>query len=98
MAISVSDDSTAQSDMLVNKLKISTSADNFNSAFQYSGTYVNFPGYAFWLLTIPTGNLPANDTLYMRYYMNDGDHPNNTEFPTTPMLYPYKTFWSFIRQ
>lgn len=98
LAISVSDDSTAQSNMLVNKLKISTSADNFNSALQYTGTFVNFPGYAFWLLTIPTNNLPANDTLYMRYYINDGDHSANTEFPRNDLPYPYKSFWSFIRQ
>ncbi|HRG87688.1 MAG TPA: hypothetical protein PLW44_01620 [Chitinophagales bacterium] len=98
MALNVSDDSTAQGAMLVNKLKVSTNADDFSGGWQYTATFINYPGITFWLLTIPTSNLPANDTLYMRYYMNDGDHPNNTEFPTTPMLYPYKTFWSFIRQ
>jgi hypothetical protein len=98
LAVIVADDSTAQGAMQVNKLKISTNADNFSSAFQYNANYLSLGGFDFWLVTVPTNNLPANDTLYMRYYVNDGDHANNTEFPRTDMIYPYKTFWSFIRQ
>ena len=98
MAVKIVDDSTAEGSLQMNKLKISTEADNFSSAWQYTGTYVNFSGFSVWLLTIPTNNLPANDTLYMRYYVNDGAHANNTEFPRTELLFPYKTFWSFVRQ
>lgn len=97
-AVNVTDDSTADGSMLVNKLKISTDADNFSSAWQYTGTYVSYGGLSVWLTTIPASSLPANDTLYMRYYVNDGNHANNTEFPRTEMVAPYKTFWSFIRQ
>lgn len=98
MAVKVTDDSTAEGSLQFNKLKISTDQDNFSSALQYNGTYVNLSGFSVWLMTIPTNNLPANDTLYMRYYVNDGDHTSNTEFPRTEMIFPYKTFWSFIRQ
>lgn len=98
IAVKVTDDSTAEGALQVNKLKISTNADNFSTGWQFTANYVNVPGLAIWLLTIPTANLPANDTLFMRYYVNDGSHANNTEFPRIDMIYPYKTFWSFIRQ
>lgn len=98
LVVYVNDDSTAAADMLVNKLKISTDADNFTSAQQYTASFVNYTGLNFWLMTVPTNNLPANDTLFMRYYMNDGDHAANTEFPRNELPLPYKTIWSFIRQ
>lgn len=98
MAIPVTDDSTADGAMQVNKLKISTHADDFSGAWQYTATYLNAYGFSLWLVTIPTSNLPASDTLFMRYYVNDGDHPFNTEFPRTELPLVYKTYWSFIRQ
>lgn len=98
VAVKVTDDSTAEGSLQVNKLKISTDSDNFSNAWQYTGTYVNLSGFSVWVLTVPTGNLPANDTLFMRYYVNDGAHAGNTEFPRNEMILPVKTFWSFIRQ
>ena len=97
-AVNVTDDSIADGSMLVNKLKISTNADNFSSAVQYNCTYLSYGGLSVWLATVPLNSLPANDTLFMRYYVNDGAHANNTEFPRTELIAPYKTFWSFIRQ
>jgi len=35
---------------------------------------------------------------YMRYYTNDGQHANNTEFPNNTSVDAYKTYWSFIIQ
>ena len=96
--VKVADDSTAEGQMQYNKLKISTNADNFTSAQQYTGTYVSAGGQSGWIITIPTASLPANDTLFMRYYVNDGDHSLNTEFPRTELPFAYKTYWSFIRQ
>ncbi len=98
LAVKIADDSTAESALQVNKLKISTKENDFTSAWQYNGSYLNYGGYSFWLLTIPTNNLPANDTLFMRYYVNDGDHSGNTEFPRNESLFYYKYFWSFIRK
>ena len=42
-----------------------------------------------------SGNFAAGDTIYMRYYVNDGDHTQNTEFPRTDMLDAYKTYAAF---
>lgn len=99
IVVKVGDDSTAEGQMQYNKLKISTNADNFSSATTYTATYVNVGGgNSGWLLTIPTASLPVDDTLYMRYYVNDGKHAQNTEFPRNDLPYAYKTFYSFIRQ
>lgn len=92
----VSDDSTALGNMLVNKLKLSTKADDFTSALSYTATYINFPPYQFWQVQLNTALLPNSDTLFMRYYVNDGDHAQDTEFPTTNLPFPYKTYWSFF--
>ncbi len=98
MAVTVTDDSTALGSMQVNRLKISIDADNFTSAWQYNASFYSIGAYQLWIVAVPTAAMPANDTLYMRYYVNDGHHANNTEFPRTEQPYPYKTFWSFIRQ
>ncbi len=91
----VEDDSTSLSAMTVKKLKISQKADDFSTALTYSATYVNFPPNEFHLVSINTATLPNSDTLFMRYYVNDGDHTNDTYFPTTNLPFPYKTYWSF---
>lgn len=98
IGIAVSDDSTAQSQLQFNKLKISTNADNFSGATTYNATFFNLGGQSGWLATVNAAALPAGDTLFMRYFVNDGDHPQNTEFPRTELPFAYKTFWSFIRQ
>lgn len=96
-AFFVEDDSTAVPAMQVNKLKISLKADDFASPLgTYTGTYINFPpNPPFHLVSINTATLPDSDTLFMRYYVNDGDHTNDTYFPTENLPFPYKTYWSF---
>ena len=99
LAFLTDDDSTSIANMQLNKLKISTRADDFTTPpiFSYTGTYVYVnPSLEFHLVTLNTGTLPNSDTLFMRYYINDGDHPTNTEFPTNNMVFPYKTFYSFF--
>ena len=98
LAFLTDDDSTSIANMHLNKLKISTRADDFTTPpiFTYTGTYLSFPPNEFHLVTINTGALPNSDTLFMRYYINDGDHVSNTEFPTTNLPFPYKTFFSFF--
>lgn len=93
----VSDDSTTVPNMQVNTLKISTDPDDFSSALSYTATYVYInPTLEFHLATINTATLPNSDTLFMRYFINDGDHPQNTQFPTDNLVLPYKTYWSFF--
>lgn len=99
LAFLVSDDSTSIASMQMNKLEISTSADDFTSpalVASYTATYINAPPNEFHLVTINSGTLPNSDTLFMRYYVNDGDHAQDTEFPTTNLPFPYKTYWSFF--
>ena len=96
IGIAVTDDSTDKNQMQFNKLKISTNADDFSSASVYQATYLS--AFAAWVVSIPAGTLPQSDTLFMRYYVNDGSHVNNTEFPRNDIMFPYKTYWSFIRQ
>ncbi len=97
LAFLVSDDSTTVPNMQVNNLKISTKPDDFSSALSYTANYVYVnPNLEFHLATINTATLPNSDTLFMRYYVNDGDHPSNTQFPTNNLVLPYKTYWSFI--
>ena len=98
VAVLVSDDSTAMNQLQYNKLKISTNADNFGAATVFTGTYFSLGGQQGWLVPVNTAALPLNDTLFMRYYVNDGDHVNNTEFPRNELPFPYKSYWSFIRK
>jgi hypothetical protein len=97
LAFFVSDDSTLVPNMQVNTLKISTKPDDFSSAWSYTASYfyVN-PTTQFHLATINTATLPKSDTLFMRYFINDGDHPNDTQFPTDNLVIQYKTFYSFF--
>jgi len=96
IALFVNDDSTTQQNMLVNTLKISTKPDDFTGATSYTGTYYNISNSKFHLVSINTAALPKSDTLFMRYFVNDGDHSTNTQFPTDNLILPYKTYWSFI--
>lgn len=98
VGIAVSDDKTPISQLTVNKLKISTHPDNFNGAYEVTATFINLPTYQGFLATVNTATLPANDTLFMRYYAGDGESPQPSEFPRNESPTPYKTYWSFIRQ
>jgi hypothetical protein len=92
----VDDDSTSIANMQVNQLKVSTKPDDFSTAWTYNATYMNFPPNEFHLISINTATLPKSDTLFMRYFINDGDHPNNTQFPTNNLVFEYKTYYSFF--
>ncbi|MFN8285297.1 MAG: hypothetical protein U0V74_01015 [Chitinophagales bacterium] len=94
----VQDDSTALNMLQFNKLKISTNADDFSSATVVPAVFFNLGGQQAWIATVNPTSMPVGDTLFMRYYVNDGDHPSNTEFPRTESPFPYKSYWSFIRQ
>lgn len=97
LAFFVSDDSTSVSAMQLNQLKISTKPDDFSSALSYTATYVYInPSTQFHLVTINTATLPNSDTLFFRYFVNDGDHTNNTQFPTDNLVFQYKTYYSFF--
>lgn len=94
----VSDDSTAYPQLQVNQMKLSFDPDDFSTATTYTAQYYHIPPpneSDFFGITINTANLPHNQVVYMRYYVNDGDHSNNTHFPTNNLQIEYKTYWSF---
>lgn len=93
----VSDDSTKVQDMQVNTLKISTKPDDFSTALSYTANYVYInPTTEFHVVSLNTGTLPNSDTLFFRYFINDGDHSTNTQFPTDNLVIQYKTFYSLF--
>jgi hypothetical protein len=96
MAVPPQDDSTPMASLIHNKLKISLDPDNFTGATELTPFYV--PQGPAWVVLVKPGMFPANDTLFMRYYVNDGSHVQDTEFPRNEQIFPYKLFWSFIRK
>jgi hypothetical protein len=97
-AFLVSDDSTSYSHLLVNQMKLSLDPNDFSTAVSYTAQYYHVPppnGSDFFGITINTANLPHNHQVYVRYFVNDGSHPNNTQFPTDNLPIEYKTLWSF---
>jgi hypothetical protein len=97
VAVGVTDDSTSVGNLINNKLKISLNEDAFSSPIAtYSGSPFTVGGVTYWNFVVNTASLPQNQPIFMRYYTNDKSHTNDTEFPTTNLIYQYKTYWSFI--
>ena len=94
----VTDDSTPVRNLQVNTLKLSKKSYDFSNAVSIQATYLAANGSEYWLASVPTAQFTPGDTVFMRYYVNDGQHPANTEFPNSTLPYPYLTYYSFIRQ
>ena len=94
----VSDDSTPIRNLLVNTLKLSHKSYDFSNAISIQATYLNASGTEYWLASVPMAQFTPGDTVFMRYYVNDGQHQTNVEFPNSSLPYPYMTYYSFIRQ
>jgi hypothetical protein len=94
----IEDDNTPVSQMQYNKLYLSTSMNDFSNPIVINATYVNFPGVGeFWLANVNVSALPVNQQIFMRYNANDGQRPNNTQFPKNSTIEPFKNYWSFIK-
>lgn len=90
------DDHTPMSQLKNNKIKFSLDADDFsNPIATINGTYINYPAISAWMFTANPNSLPHNQTIYFRYYTNDGTRTNDTEFPYNEMIYFYKKYFSF---
>ena len=96
MVFLVEDDSTATQNLLVNQLKLSLQPDNFVGAATVNAFNVTLGGFNVWVAPVNTAAYTPGDTVFMRYYVNDGDHAFNTEFPRTDLPFPYKTYASFF--
>jgi len=91
----VEDDSTAVEDMQVNQLKLSMDINDFSSASTVNAFFVSAGGFNVWVAPVNSANYGAGDTVYMRYYCNDGDQSFNTEFPREDLPDAYKTYSAF---
>ncbi len=91
----VEDDSTAVSALTVNKLKLSYAMNDFASSAIYSAYYFSLGGYSLWIADVNASVFSVGDVLYMRYYVNDGNHAADTEFPSAESAAGYKTYYSF---
>ena len=95
----VTDDFTPIPELLYNRLYISEQKDDFTGATQVQAVSIDIPGQGpLWIATVQLAGLTPGVQYYMRYYTNDGQHANNTEFPNTTSVDAYKTYWSFIIQ
>lgn len=92
------DDSTTVQNMQVNQVKFSYDIDDFSNATTLNAMYMDLGGFEFHVATFNSNTFLPDTTVYFRYYFNDGDHPNDSEFPTDEMFEGYKTYASLYTQ
>jgi len=92
----IKDDKTSIDQLKNGKLLFSYDKDDFsNPLMTVSSVFLNANG-GFWYNVFSTTVFPENKEVYMRYYVNDGDHTIDTEFPTNASLDYFKGHWSFV--
>lgn len=89
------DDETPMSQLTFNKLKISTDKDDFSSATVHNAVYMNFFGFEVWQITLNSSAFTTGQDYFFRYYVNDGSHASNLEFPRNQSLFYYKSLYAF---
>lgn len=99
IGVQVKDDLTPISGLRVNKLRTSYSPDDFTPGAagykEYNAYYISLGQDEFWVASVNTVDFSPGNVVYMRYYVNDGEHADNVEMPNDELPLPYKTFWSF---
>lgn len=99
IAIQVSDDSTAGPNLQYNKFKMSYEPDNFSPSapgyHEYTGTYILNDNDDYYIALINSSDFAQDSVVYFRYFVNDGDHQQNTQFPRDESIIQYKSFFSF---
>ncbi len=96
--VSITDDSTALSKMTNNKLKLSKSETDFSNATVCNASYITLGTDAYWYAYVSTAAYSPGDTVYMRYYTNDGKHTEDVEMPKDDDELYYYLYWSFYVQ
>lgn len=90
-------DATDPANYTSKKIKLSTDKNDFSSAATFNAS-VYYAPYQVWLVTVPTSTWTQGTTVYFRFYVNDGDHTADAEFPRNNSLDYYKTIFSFYVQ
>jgi len=92
----ITDDSTATQNLTQAVLKLSYKKDDFSSPVKtINATKLVYGGKCYWYSTVYSAGLLSDTTVYMRFYIKDSHHNTPAEFPTTAVIDPYKTYWSF---
>ncbi|MBC7413105.1 MAG: hypothetical protein H7331_11715 [Bacteroidia bacterium] len=93
-----SDDHTPINQLQNVRMKLSQNIDGFSTTVTQTitGTYSPIPWFDGFIFTVNTSSLPANKTLYFRFYANDGTTTTDTEFPITNMWPWWKNYASLI--
>ena len=90
----VEDDSTALEDLTGVKMRFSYDQDDFSGAVTVPAIYIPIPGFEVWTININTGDFTPGVNVYFRFYANDGDHVEDSQFPTDDHEDAYKTYSS----
>lgn len=94
----IADDKTAVADLKSGRLLLSYDKDDFSSPIQTAvSSFIDAEG-GIWYNTFSTKGITENKTVFMRYYINDGDHLVDTEFPSVTSPEHFKGHWSFVVQ
>ncbi len=64
----------------------------------FPATYFSVGQLKFWRILFNTNQLPPAMQTYFRFYCNDGNQPDDTEFPRNDLAPEYKSFFSFVIQ
>ncbi|HNQ11612.1 MAG TPA: hypothetical protein PKH65_04910 [Bacteroidia bacterium] len=94
----IEDDHTPIVALQNNQLKFSIYKDVFSSAVNVNANYMNFGGTELYTAQINSSLWAYNDTVYFRYYVNDGINLSNSEYPRNETNSIIKTVFSFINQ
>lgn len=95
----VEDDATAIENMQSNKMKMSDLKNDYSASVLFNAYYFYAPpNYKLWVVDVHPWLYPAGSTHYFRYYINDGNHTSDTEFPADIQPDPYKSYFAFYIQ
>ena len=95
----ITDDLTPISQLKNARLLFSYDKNDFSSPIKtVTSQYLNYGTGETWYNKFSTTGFLPNKTVYMRYYINDGDQANDSEVPNNDSPNWFKTYWSFIIQ
>lgn len=97
VAPDLSDDKTPKQNLINGRLLLSYDKDDFSNPITTS-TAIWLGAANLWYCKINTAGIPEGTKVYMRYYVNDGQHAQDSEVPHNNSQDWLKLFWSFVVQ